>query len=825
MKLSFFSDKWKQAQNWIFHAIKYSVISKKETKQFTYKMLCVDDDRSFCQFMVRLADSLGIQLDEAYSVDEAKQAIETYPNYQAYIIDGHLPDGSGFEIVAWIREKKELKTPIGFISRFYQDSKSFRILKEGLAVDYVLEKPISPSEVHQLLIKLCQINEPSFQEPFSDDLLADLKGSYQKTISDKIERLEKMILDIEKDPSIPNLQTLRTEVHKIAGSAGSYGYAAVSEICKNLETDLIKQIDLAHRGQLNYQWLFSLDDFFTQIKLHFQIELLEPDTQGSYRAHYLSSVYIVDEDQTFLNLFTQPDSDPHFDILTEMRPEKAISTLSSADIFPQILLLNAHYSSSVFTGYEFIKAFYKKNDYLTTTIALMVNHQDLEDQIEALKRGMLFILAKPFSVPLLLPFLNLVPFRPLPLHYKILVIDDDLDICHYIFKTLKFKDLEIQTLQNLHDLESTLSNYKPDLILLDINLTDESGIDLLAKIRQQFGYKKQLVGMLALTQHETSLIQKCYDANVDEILFKPLEGGILQRKIAYLLKRQTEKMLAPKQEATTGLETVQTLKRYIHEMSQISLPGMLVIFELENFASISQKIKKEVLRTITQDLDELLQKYEIAAYLGDGRFALVFQAYDPNFVQLFMHAFLLQVYFRLKTTLLKNKEFYLNEALVVVSTSSQKGSENILQQGKELLRLARQEQPKQPVCMKTSQLIDDLKEVLILHDSAQSFDEIKTLFEKHAFKVSLLSTFEEVETQSIHLKPYLILLAGSWASAKGLHELMQFPLLRTIQFPFLFLSHSPKKKDLQTLLSAVNYFEAPFRMAILIASASENQKN
>lgn len=815
--LSFFSEKWRQAKEAVFQAIKYSLLKKEGVEQpVFYRILCVDDDQSFCQFIQRLANSLGIQVDAVYSVEEAKQAIENHPQYEAFIIDGHLPDGSGFEIVAWIREKKDLRTPIGFISRIYQDSTSFRILKETLEVNYVLEKPIRPSEAHQLLVELCQLTSTSTsKEPFSDLLLADLKADYESTISDKIERLEKMILAIQNDPSIENLQNLKKEAHKIAGSAGSYGYMAVSELCKNLELNLNEQIELARREKLDYQWLFSLDDFFTQIKLHFQIELIESDAQSVLKARHLPSIYVVDEEVAFLNHLKQPFPDLHFDILTETRPEKAIQTLMSADIYPEMLLFNTHYTSSVLTGYELLKAFYQKNEYLATTMALIVENLSLDDQIEALKRGMTFILSKPLPIPFILPLLDQASFRSLPLPYKILVIDDDLDICQYIVKTLKYTGLEIKTLQDIRDLEKTVMLEKPDLILLDVNLTDESGAEILTKLRKELGYKKLLVGMLAVTQQETYLIQKCYEADIQELLFKPLEGGMLQRKIAYLLKKEAEKTVAVKQPVIEGLENAETLKHYLNELQRHmsdSLPRSLVLFEVEGFASLNSKRKQAVLTHISQILEELLRKYEMAAYLDEGRFALVFQGYDPHFIQFFIRPFLLLLQSQL-AALLENEALPINEVLVPLMPK--KKAVSLLEKGEELLNSVKQSFAEQPVRMQIDPSIPPPKEVWIFHDETDNLDFLKGLFEEHSFRV-FSKLEEEVPSNSI---PWpIVILSGSWVSAKGLRLLKKLSF-HQLQIPVLLFSQSIEEDYLHRFFNETHYFEAPFSFVLFLGKS------
>lgn len=814
--IPFFSKNWIVAKSWIhtvvFQAFPFSILKKKCLNDPICQVLCVDDDRSFCLFIQRLAYSLGIQLDVVYSIKEAKQVIESHAPYKALIIDGHLSDGSGFELVAWIREKKELSVPIGFISRIYQDAKSFRLLRESLKVDYVLEKPILPSQILQLLIQICQLPLQKSFQPISENFLSDLKLSYQKTIFDKIERLEEMILTVQEKPSLYHLQTLKGEVHKIAGSAGSYGYMAVSDLCKNLELEIIQQIELAKKGQFSQQWLFSLEDFFTQIKLHFQIEISETPDQISHS--HLPSIYIVDEDQLFLNTFTL-NQKQHFDLLTELQSEKAIQTLLSADFYPQIFLVNAFYSSSHLTGYNLIKAFYRENDYLTTVIALMVEEQSREQQVEALKKGMTFVLTKPLLLPWLLSLLDQVPSRALPLHYKILVVDDDLDICQYIVNVLNYLGLEVIILQDLQDVDKTLQKETPDLILLNVHLTHPSGLNILDYLRKDLNYTKSLVGMLTLTEHETYLIQKCYDADVDEILFKPLERGVLQRKISHLIKKQMVEQLNLTHDSLEGMENSQNFKRYINALQhhfQLPFPKILVIFEMEAFVSMNQNTQHEIVQTIDHHLEELLKKYEIAAYLGKGRFALVFQGYDPHFVQLFIHTFLLRIHALLKEKGMKDQDFHLNECLLILSAEEK--IEETLRRSEQLLQFAQQKST-QSIRLVTDSSFVVSKEVLIFHDETQSLNSIKALFKEHAFKITSFSKIEEHVLQVSAPVPLLILM-GSVVEAKGLCLLKKVFVQNRMQIPLLYLSHEPEKEYLQQLLTELNYFDAPFGLILLI---------
>lgn len=818
MMLSFFQNKWEEIKKWFNQAaltpIGSSSLHPQNSGEANCKILCIDDDLSFCHFIKKLAASFCIETDIVHSIHEAKKAIEAQSAYQAYIIDGHLPDGSGFELVAWIREKKDLLLPIVFISRIYQDATSFRLLKESLNVNFILEKPIQPAEMHQVFVQLCKLMalNTGTKELFSDALLLDLKISYQKTIPDKIERLEKMILNVQRHSTLENVQILKGEIHKIAGSAGSYGFIAVSEVCKTLETELAKQIEVIKQGQVNQGWFESLDEFFTQIKLLFQMKIPEFEFQN-LKAGFLPTVYVVDEDEQFLKKINESVRDLDFEILTESHPSLAIQTLVSADFYPEILLFNASYHHRAFTGYELIKAFYQKNDELTSIIALMLDGHALENQIDALKKGIQVILIKPFSPSLFLPFLDQIPFHALPLPYKVLVIDDDADICQYILKTLKFADLDVKAVHQLDDLEMVVKKENPDLVLLSINLSDRLGVKILHRLHNDWGYQNLLVGMITLTQEDTHLLQQCYDENIDDLLFKPLERGILQRKIAHLLKSMGKNKLSAKDDEKMKWVHGQTFKRYLNELEkqpQVLFTRTLVIFEVAGLSDVVSKVKKNVMEHILELFDDLLKKYEIATHLGQEQFALIFQGYDPHFVQLIMRHFLERMHKELENHF-QETPFRLHEVLLILSSGD--NAKHILERAEELLCLARQTKAQSMIFM-TDPALPIKKEVFLLQDEDKSLHFLEDLFKEKGFQVKASVNCEEIQ-RSEGLLP-LFILKGSFAEVKGMHVLKNLMIQCQIQIPIVHLPYLPSRYDVEHLLNEVHYFDAPFCLAIIL---------
>lgn len=69
------------------------------------------------------------------------------------------------------------------------------------------------------------------------------RKEYDKTIEEKLKTLESLIQEMQKGIQEPTFKSFRVEIHKIAGSAGTVGYDAVSVFCKQLDTELSDMLD------------------------------------------------------------------------------------------------------------------------------------------------------------------------------------------------------------------------------------------------------------------------------------------------------------------------------------------------------------------------------------------------------------------------------------------------------------------------------------------------------------------------------------------------------------------------------------------------------
>lgn len=129
--------------------------------------------------------------------------------------------------------------------------------------------------------------------------------------------------------------------------------------------------------------------------------------------------------------------------------------------------------------------------------------------------------------------------------YKILIVEDDLEIREELKILLKNSGYEIETITNFEDTENQILNIDCHLILLDINLPQKSGYEICSKIRA-----KSKIPIIFVTSKNNSMDElKGIMLGGDDYIEKPYNVPILLARIQNLLNR-----IYSKNEAETKIE-------------------------------------------------------------------------------------------------------------------------------------------------------------------------------------------------------------------------------------------------------------------------------
>lgn len=116
---------------------------------------------------------------------------------------------------------------------------------------------------------------------------------------------------------------------------------------------------------------------------------------------------------------------------------------------------------------------------------------------------------------------------------KILIIDDDetfLETFSLILEEENFEVFEATTAESGFE---AVVVHNPDLIILDKNLPDKSGYEVLSAIKKSKNFV--LIPVMLITADTALLVDEAFDKGADDCIFKPINHQDIIKRINKLL--------------------------------------------------------------------------------------------------------------------------------------------------------------------------------------------------------------------------------------------------------------------------------------------------
>ncbi|MDD3323128.1 MAG: response regulator transcription factor [Paludibacter sp.] len=104
--------------------------------------------------------------------------------------------------------------------------------------------------------------------------------------------------------------------------------------------------------------------------------------------------------------------------------------------------------------------------------------------------------------------------------YKILIIDDDKVFLETMCTILKMEGFDVHDAETAESGYEAMVNIKPDLVMLDINLPDKNGFDVLIAIKNSKNFSDMPV--VLITADTAVLVDEAFEKGADDCFFKPI---------------------------------------------------------------------------------------------------------------------------------------------------------------------------------------------------------------------------------------------------------------------------------------------------------------
>src|SRR5262245_22774730 len=120
--------------------------------------------------------------------------------------------------------------------------------------------------------------------------------------------------------------------------------------------------------------------------------------------------------------------------------------------------------------------------------------------------------------------------------HKILLVDDEPDILEFMEYNLKKENFEVSKASNGREAIQKAKREHPDLIILDIMMPEQDGIETCRQLRDIPDFKNTLIAFLTARNEDYSQIAG-FDVGADDYITKPIKPRVLVSRIKALFRR------------------------------------------------------------------------------------------------------------------------------------------------------------------------------------------------------------------------------------------------------------------------------------------------
>ena len=125
-----------------------------------------------------------------------------------------------------------------------------------------------------------------------------------------------------------------------------------------------------------------------------------------------------------------------------------------------------------------------------------------------------------------------------PVEFKILVVDDEPDILEMVTYNLQKEGFKVKTASNGIKALQVATEFLPDVILLDIMMPKQDGVETCRQIRETPTLKNACVIFLTARGEEYSEVA-AFDSGADDYIVKPIKPRALVKRIIAHLRRSS----------------------------------------------------------------------------------------------------------------------------------------------------------------------------------------------------------------------------------------------------------------------------------------------
>ncbi|MEH6566833.1 MAG: diguanylate cyclase [Halopseudomonas sp.] len=459
--------------------------------------------------------------------------------------------------------------------------------------------------------------------------LAALEARFRERLNKELETLKQLAarLPAGGPDADAALLEVRDRLHKLAGSAGTFGYGELGSRCRELETQAQNEIDRA--GGSNQAALNALA-VATQ---HLHV-LLQRNQQGQDKAQPqpLSAGTSLGSGGRHIGLL----------IADSALAQQMSQTLTSfgyqvslfrrqAELGEATARLDALVVDTSPHGYNMLlQAPFADNTTEAPPLLVISSQDDFISRLQAVRAGARGFFTKPVDLPSLESRLERCFNNHLGGPFRVLVVDDDAELATRYQLVLSNNGMLVETAFDPNLLLEKMHNFLPDVVLMDINMPDYNGPELAQVIRLNDDWLRVPIVYLSAETNAERQMSALLKAG-DDFITKPISDNALLTTVYARAQRARMVSEALARDSLTGLLKHADIKEQVEievERARRSQQPMTVaMIDIDHFKSVNDQyghaVGDNVIRGLSNLLRQRLRKVDRLGRYGGEEFVAV----------------------------------------------------------------------------------------------------------------------------------------------------------------------------------------------------------
>ncbi|WP_392407650.1 response regulator [Chlorogloeopsis fritschii] len=358
---------------------------------------------------------------------------------------------------------------------------------------------------------------PTQQEIFSA-AVAKAREDFQAKVGSRITVLEQASNALKEGTLNSGLQqNAEQEAHKLAGSLGSFGFARGSLLAEKIESILQSQTPI---NQVQSQHLCEL---VTELQRELEKTTTDEQILSEQRQKML---LIVSGDRQVVEQLVKEAATQGMHIDIAINTADARSAIESSS--PDVVLLDLDCSDEVKDSLKLLTELSNRTPPIP--VLVFTDRSNFAERLEVARAGGRSFLHKSMPPKQMLELVIQTIQSISVSKTRVMVVDDDPQVLTLIWNLLEPWGIKLTTLEDPRRFWETLTEFSPDLLVLDIKMPHVNGIELCQVVRNDPYWSK--LPVLFLTAHVTAdTVDRIFATGADDCISKPIEGAKLITRI------------------------------------------------------------------------------------------------------------------------------------------------------------------------------------------------------------------------------------------------------------------------------------------------------